>query len=212
MYSGRQGGIIAVGCQALEHGFKISWDLWGGDRLVREDCWISRAYLSKWRMILIFSIYLSPPPTDYTPYPAHPACNLWGSMIQNLGALKYEEDAWMRLSRVICGGRGQVDREDQDHPSLTKVSSANPTIFWLQGHIPDKKSLWELFTQDGTDSKKKFGGLGPYLLTVLTWDLTQDLAWTRTESHLRLGPGPSQVVFTKENHRDSIESRRKSWR
>ena len=87
----------------------------GGDRLVREDCWISRAYLSKWRMILIFSIYLSPRPTDYTPYPAHPACNLWGSMMQNLGALKYEEDARTRLSRVIWGGgggRGQVDRED----------------------------------------------------------------------------------------------------
>ena len=25
-------------------------------------------------------------------------------------------------------------------------------IFWLQGHIPNEKSLWELFTQDGTDS------------------------------------------------------------
>ena len=24
-------------------------------------------------------------------------------------------------------------------------------IFWLQGHIPNQKSLWELFTQDGTD-------------------------------------------------------------
>ena len=31
-----------------------------------ENCWISRAYLGKWGMILIFSIYLSPPPTDYT--------------------------------------------------------------------------------------------------------------------------------------------------
>ena len=49
-------------------------------------------------------------------------------------------------------------------------------------------------------------------LTVLTRDLTQDFAWTRTESHLIVGPGPSQVVFTKENHRDSLKSRRKSWR
>ena len=24
-------------------------------------------------------------------------------------------------------------------------------IFWLQGHRPNQKSLWELFTQDGTD-------------------------------------------------------------
>ena len=24
-------------------------------------------------------------------------------------------------------------------------------IFWLQGHIPNQKSLWELFTQDGTN-------------------------------------------------------------
>ena len=24
-------------------------------------------------------------------------------------------------------------------------------IFWLQGHIPNQKSLWELFTQDDTD-------------------------------------------------------------
>ena len=31
--------------------------------------------------------------------------------------------------RVICGGREQVDQEDYDHPSLTKVSSANLTIF-----------------------------------------------------------------------------------
>ena len=51
---------------------------------------------------------------------------------------------------------------------------------------------------------------GPYSLTVLTWDLTQNLAWTRTESHLRLGPGPSRVVFTKEFSRDSLESRSKS--
>ena len=54
--------------------------------------------------------------------------------------------------------------------------------------------------------------LGPYSLIVLTSDLTQDLAWTPTESHLRLGSGPSQVVFTNENLRDSVKSRRKSWR
>ena len=36
---------------------------------------------------------------------------------------------WEGSGRVICGGRGQVDREDQDHPSLTMVSLANPTIF-----------------------------------------------------------------------------------
>ena len=37
----------------------------------------------------------------------------------------------MRLSRVTCGGREQVYREDQDNPSLTKVSSANPIILVL---------------------------------------------------------------------------------
>ena len=40
---------------------KISWKLWG-DQVVREDFRISRAYLSKWWMIRIFSIYLSLPP------------------------------------------------------------------------------------------------------------------------------------------------------
>ena len=33
-----------------------------------ENCWISWAYLGKLRMILICSIYLPPPPTDYSQY------------------------------------------------------------------------------------------------------------------------------------------------
>ena len=34
------------------------------------------------------------------------------------------------------------------------------THFWLLGHIPSQKSLWELFTQDGTDSQN----LGAWLI------------------------------------------------
>ena len=40
-------------------------------------------------------------------------------------------------------GREQVYREDLDHPSLTKVSSANPTIF-LDG-LKQVFSLWVIY-------------------------------------------------------------------
>ena len=36
----------------------------------------------------------------------------------------------------------------------------------------------------------------------LSPDFSEYSPWT--ESHLRLGPGPSHVTFTKENHRDSL--------
>ena len=55
-------------------------------------------------------------------------------------------------------------------------------------------------------AQTQIGDLGPYSLSVLTWDLTEDMAWTRTDSHLKLGAGPSQVVFTKQNHRDSVNN------
>ena len=47
-------------------------------------------------------------------------------------------------------------------------------IFWLQGHIPYQKSLWELFTQDGTDQPHcmahglKYSGL--WVSNDLNWD------------------------------------------
>ena len=69
------------------------------------------------------------PPQITRPNPPTLRCNLWRSgWLKILGTLKYEEHWRARLSRVICGGREQVYREDQDHPSLTKVSSANPII------------------------------------------------------------------------------------
>ena len=55
------------------------------------------------------------PGVDYPnpTHPTHPVCNLWVNPCKHQeGALKCGGIRRARLSRVICGGRGQVDRED----------------------------------------------------------------------------------------------------
>ena len=71
---------------------KISWDLVGvGGQAVKENCRINRAYLNKWRMILIFQIRLSTPPQNTCPVPIPPEVYLWGDMATVWGTLKNEE-------------------------------------------------------------------------------------------------------------------------
>ena len=57
---------------------------------------------------------------------------------------------WKPHIEILPGGHLAFIQYGRQRWKATTAALLSP-IFWLQGHTPNQKSLWELFTQDGTD-------------------------------------------------------------
>ena len=65
-------------------------------------------------------------------------------------------------------------------------------IFWLQGHIPNQKSLWELFTQDGTDQPHWLMDYLRYFELVI--DALAEILWRYSNFKIYRTLWPADVI------------------